>query len=188
MASFETYAKYIQEGLDELEDYLLSDELFWSLNIWGDSPFPRMTVGNMLLFMTYLRSSITIPAQEAQYARLETELFAITKRWQAAWERKAAREFTSRLRQWATYLEELRKEPNTHIDYFKTEVRLRVLLELLGETLPDPPESPAVLDEHLRPIFDDGEFLWDQAVQGGFPPEDYWFLYGKLVPQEEITG
>ena len=88
------------------------------------------------------------------------------------------------LRQWAAYLEELRKEPNTHLAFYKTEVRLRVLLELLGETLPEPPESPAVLDEHFRPIFEDGEFLWDQEVQGGFPPEDYWFLYGKLAAKE----
>lgn len=46
MKSFEYDLRYIRAGLDVLEEYLLSDEVFWPIGVnppVGDPEYPRLT-------------------------------------------------------------------------------------------------------------------------------------------------
>lgn len=176
MTSAEKDRAYLEAGVSQLEDYLLSDELFWPITARGYD-LPRLTIGGLLLAMTRL---------EARGERIEaliTRLDAVRAKWQVAWETKAGREFQSRFGLWGNYLSDYRQNPEGHADSYPHEVRSRVFLELLKPELPEAlPEQEALspLDSVLRGNFLPGNFIWEPDVQAGFPREGYWFLYGTL--------
>jgi len=180
--------KYATAGLAALKDYLLTKELFWpiSLSAVGQGPIsPKLTAGNLLLTFARLNAygkSRTLDAvQQSEFTRLEREFDALKRKWQVAWEEKANREFTSRLRQWSHYLNEFTLNPDAQAPYFRSEVRLRVLLELLKDNLGEVPrEGLSALDKSLRATFTEGDFIWDEVLADGFPLDKYWYLYGHL--------
>ena len=66
---------------------------------------------------------------------------------------------------------------------------LRVILALLAPDLEEKDKSLseplAVLDTQLKGIFIGGDFIWDAALQAGFPPDPYWYLYGTLQEEKD---
>ena len=103
-------------------------------------------------------------------------------RWQVAWERKASWELRSRLRQWGNVLKEIRQDPEEHIDYYRSEVRWRVFIQiLLSEIKVVETAQQEVLDGQdllLRAIFSPGDFIWESELAPGFQSDPYWFLWG----------
>ena len=180
--------EYAAAGLAALKDYLLTKELFWpiSLNAAGKGPIsPKLTAGNLLLtfarLLAYGKSRTLDAIQQSEFTRLEREFDALKRKWQVAWEEKVIREFTSRLRQWSHYLDEFSQNPDKQAPYYRSEVRLRVLLELLKDDLGEVlKEDLSALDESLRAQFTKGDFIWDEDLADGFPQDQYWFLYGQL--------
>jgi len=189
MPDFAHYRVYLQAGLREAERYLLSDNLFWPLNItpaFGEPSYPNLTLGGLLLYQAYARATASSGPEKAVMRQIETELDAERTRWRVAWERKAAWEFKSRLRQWGNVLKEIRIDPEDNIDYYRYEVRLRVLITLLHPELReiDPAEQEHLdsLDLLLRALFDPGDFIWEPELAPGFPADDFWYLWG--LPKE----
>lgn len=180
--------RYLEAGVEELKDYLLYKDLFWPLSAVspaGEPGYPKLTLGNLLIAQARLRGYAAKrqldTQQQADYERVEGEIEAVKRKWQAAWEEKAAHEFTSRLRQWGHYLDELHKKKDNHAPYYSNEVRLRAILQLLSADLgkETPPELTS-LDAVLQALLAPGEFVWEEAVQAGFPQEAFWFLYGDI--------
>jgi hypothetical protein len=175
---------YLSAGLEELEPYLLSKELFWNVTTPPHlHVFPKLTIGNILLALANLdgmsKSGQLSPQDKTEYARLERNIEALHQKWAVAWGNKANHEYESRLRQWLHYLNELNDDPENNAPYYSTEVRNRVLLELLKESSPESAEPDlASLDTVLRAKLTDGKFVWDKEVQPGYPEKDFWFLYG----------
>jgi hypothetical protein len=177
---------YLATGLGELKNYLLAKELFWPLNLppsFGKSASPKLTPGNLLLSFTrlnaYSRGNKLDTRQENDLLKLERDFKAQCRKWAVAWEKKVDHEFNSRFRQWGLYLNEVVRDANAHAPYYGTEVRLRVLLELLQDELGQKPEADlTILDGGLRPYFTPGDFIWDEDLAIGFPEEKYWYLYG----------
>jgi hypothetical protein len=103
-------------------------------------------------------------------------------RWQVAWERKASWEIGSRLRQWENVLKEIRLDPEEHLDFYRYEVRWRVLIQLLLSELKEleiaQQEQLNGLDLLLRALFAPGDFIWEPELAPGFPSVSYWFLWG----------
>ena len=176
MTSAEKDRAYLEAGIPELENYLLSDELFWPITARGYD-LPRLTIGGLLLAKTRLE------ARGERTEALLTRLDAFRSKWQVAWETKAGREFQSRFGLWGNYLTDYRQNPEGHADAYPHEVRNRAMLQLLKPELPEElPELEALspLDSVVRTSLSPGDFIWDPALQSGFPREEYWFLYGKL--------
>lgn len=180
---------YLSAGLEELEAYLLSKELFWHVTTPPNlRPFPMLTIANLLLananLKAYNNENQLSPPEKTTYARLERELDAIHHKWAVAWQQKAAHEYESRLRQWLNYLNELKEDLENNAPYYHTEVRNRVLLELLKESAPKAVEPDiSDIDAVVRAKLTPGEFIWDAALQSAFPQEQYWFLYGTPKTQ-----
>lgn len=167
---------YLEAGIPELENYLLSDELYWPVTARGYN-LPRLTLGGLLLTKTRLQ------AQGEQIESLLAQLEAVRAKWQVAWEKKAGREFQSRFGLWGNYLSDYRQQPEGNADSYPHEVRNRAMLQLLQPELPQElPEREALapLDSALRGNLVPGNFIWEPAVQPGFPRGEYWFLYGTL--------
>lgn len=181
--------EYLDYALDELEDYLLSDELFWPVTIRpsGGGSFLKLTLGNLLLSLKKLQALSAgrqlTPAQESELRRIEQAVEAVRRKWQVAWETRAGREFKSRFDQWGNLLTDIKKDYERQAPYYQHEVRLRVLLELL-EPHADPEDIDGyeldAMDAFLRGMLKQGEFLWDPALKPSFPQDEYWFLYGSL--------
>lgn len=178
---------YLQAALGELEDYLLSQDLFWQLKgaITPDrTTFPQLTVGTLLLSLNCIRASQNSFPDEARLIRLENELQTVKAQWRFAWNMKVGREFTSRLRQWGNYLGELMLDPEEYSPYYGFEVRWRVVLELLKDEIdeidPENLELLLTMDSSHRQFLNTGKFIWEEELIPGFDQQKYWYLWGNL--------
>ena len=187
MASQEYDLGYLHAALPVLERYLMSPDVYWSLAATpppGYPAYPQLTLGNLLLTQ---RRSVTrqdTPDRQGEQDRLERELSAVQFRWKVAWEKKATREFSARLRLWNNFLEEYRNDPEDNVDRYSYEVSRRVMLTLLDPEASIAPtvehELLAGLDGLLRTAFISGDFIWERDIASGFPTDQFWYLYGKL--------
>jgi len=189
MPVFSYYRVYLQAGIREAERYLLSNVLFWPLNIApavSEPSYPNLTLGGLLLYGACARTLVETGSQIAEMRKIDSEIDMIRTRWQVAWDRKAAWEFKSRLRQWGNVLKEIRVDPEDNIAYYHYEVRPRVFLNLLQAEIKsiDPAHQEHLdgLDLMLGAIFAPGDFIWEPELASGFPVENFWYLWG--VPKE----
>lgn len=170
-----------------LEDFLLVDQVYWPIHAGspaGEPPFPQLTLGSVLVSLRQLQARRLPPERRAEFHRLQTRIEVLRTRWRVAWENKARREISARLRLWRDYLEELRAEPQNQADRYRYEVGRRVMLALLLDEVGQAPaheiELLRGLDGLLAALFEPGDFLWDVELAAGFPPETFWYLYGSL--------
>jgi hypothetical protein len=174
MSMLEKDSAYFQEGMESLEAYLLSSELFWPLK----ANQPRLTVGGMLLASQRLRARLS----SAEWGSRAEQLDRVRLKWRSAWERKAGREVHARLDLWRNFLDDVRQsEPGAGM--YPQQVEYRVMLQLLRNELTVPvPDLEAVdaLDRLLHTLWLPGAFVWDADLSGVFPEPEFWFLYGRL--------
>jgi hypothetical protein len=174
MSTLEKDIAYFQEGMESLEAYLLSDELFWPLQ----ASQPRLTVGGMLLASQRLRVRLSFGDWGSRVAQLDR----VRLKWRSAWERKAAREVHARLNLWQNFLDDIRRS-ESDAGMYSQQVECRVMLQLLRDELTVPvPDLEAVdaLDRLFRTMWLPGVFVWDADLTGVFPEPAFWFLYGRL--------
>jgi hypothetical protein len=196
MSKVEYDLRYLKAGVEELEQYLLSSQLYWPVHVvtpTGETPYPRLTPGELLLAREKLitrslppgyNDEVTSPVQ-AKIDRLEGDFEVIRSKWRGNWGKKAAQDFSSRLALWRNFLGDYRKVPDDQAPFYAYEVRTRVILQLLE---PEAVGIPAAeldmrtgLDTLLRAILVPGEFIWETALEAGFPKADYWYLYAQPV-------
>jgi hypothetical protein len=165
-------------GVSELQDFLLSDQLFWQLA--GVNEFtPSLSLG--LLLLTRKRLEICTN-KFADLTSLMGGMESIHGRWLSAWESKACLEINTRLNLWRNYLLDLQEHPGTFVDQYSHEVRNRAILQLLlAEVKPfSIPDSLIEMDALLRKYWQSGGFIWEREQSTSFPVQEYWFLYGQL--------
>ena len=189
MPSLQYNLGYLQACVSDLEAYLLSKTLFWSLGGTIGS-YPRFTLGGLLLALRLSQAANLTPQQKDDLQKCEAILNASRSRWQVAWGRKSQLEFLSRLRQWQNYVNDLIKDPEDQVPYYASEIRLRVFISLLYPEIEKPEEEYLGLldglDNTLRLVFIPGDFIWDENLVDGFPRETFWFLWG--MPGSSKSG
>lgn len=187
--AFENDWAYLQAALGDLQEYILSNNLYWPLRLAplpGSAKTPQLTPGNLALTLLRLSCGPLSSRQAGALADLSQRVQAVRDDWRANWERKSAKEFSSRLNLWQQYLRELRGDPRGHAAYFANEVTQRAVLHLLrAETLnvisAHEEEQLAMLDGLLRGLSQPGPFVWEESLQKAFPQPDYWFLYVRVI-------
>ncbi len=189
--------RFLQAARDELKVYLLSENLFWNTGIVvnhpDETPYPQLTLGNLALYKQRVEAKRKCTPLEAsvnaEANKVFQEIESLHQQWRTAWEQKAAREFVSRFRQWRIYVDEVKDDPEKNAVFYSSEVRVRVLLELLKDQLgAEPPAELDLLpqlDTRLRALFEPGDFLWEDDLTPGFDPDIYWFLYGQPRKEEQ---
>jgi hypothetical protein len=187
MPTFEYDRRYIEWGLEILDDYLLADGLFWPVGVrapTGEPEYPMFTFEGLLLSVHRLQAHIGRLAEETQVAKLAQAVEMVHTHWQVAWEKKAVRGYISRLKMWRDYLEEYIELPENHANRYVYEVRLRVFLEILQANTGGLDERYLELlgisDGFLKAVLIPGMFIWEREIQEGFPADHYWYLYGNL--------
>ena len=168
--------RFVKEAVPQLQEYLLSNELYWPLS----GSLPRLTPGSLLLTLARLR--VADSKVEFEVQKLETQVDAIRVRWRTAWEKKVTREAANRMRLWSQFLSDYLQAPDQNLESYATEARGRAILHLLLTELPDASEGSALaeLDGILRSHLTPGEFIWEPELQPIFPKNEFWFLYGNL--------
>ncbi len=187
MITFEYDYGYIQAGLEVMESYLLSDEVFWPISgvpPGGAPDYPRLTLGGLLLAEYRLKDYPMAQPQQTQVQQVISDIERIRSKWRVMWEKKAGHSYSVRLRMWSEFLEEYRSGPQDNADRYTYEVRLRVMLELLksegGGQSQAEVDMLGGLDRYLKSVFKMGGFIWEAEVQSGFPKGIFWYLYGAL--------
>lgn len=187
MPSYEYDIRYLEAGLDLLDEYLLSKEIYWPIGVAappGEPDLPRLTLGGLLLSLARARAASVSPAQQGQVYKLEARMNEIITKWRVAWEQKASQEFRARLNLWRDFLEEYRQNREGNADRYAYEVQRRVMLTLLNEWPLEVPSAEldllASLDQMLKAVWVPGDFIWDPILAPSFPAEHYWYLYGRL--------
>lgn len=167
MISHEKDRVYYEAGIEELEQYLLSAELYWPIRV-HTVDLTQLTPGGLLLVQARLRG-----AMASGLGTLNLRLDAVRSKWRSAWDDKTRREVRARSEMWHDYLGEYRRDAASARRLYPQNVRNRAILTLLGE------ESDS-MDDYLRSVLLPGAFVWDASVQDGFPPDLFWFLFGTL--------
>lgn len=181
---------YLEAAIEALNDFLLVEDLFWPIGVNsppGEPPFPRLTIGGLLLSFERLKARKLPLDLEAKFTKLTYKMQAISSEWQTAWKNKATHAFQMRLNMWRDFIEEYRKDPESNADRYSYEVRLRVMLHLLNQEIIElnsaEQELLAGLDLFLKSVLVENKFLWDTELSYGFTRDIYWYLYGKLPDQ-----
>lgn len=166
---------FFEAGLQQLEAYLLSKELYWPSSV-HTTDFTQVTLGAMLLVRERLKGWRT-PGLAEPSAQMD----AIRSKWRSAWDAKASREVRARSELWKNYLVEARHASAESARQYPYQARLRVILSLLLEDLRESPSGALMaLDAELRRVFQSGAFVWDASLAWNFPLDSFWFLYGTL--------
>ncbi len=195
MPSAEYDLRYLRSGLDQLEAYLLSKDLYWPMNTAapaGEPPYAQLTPGGLLLARQRLQATVTTEAEQEEARQLIERFDAIVTQWRVAWGKKCATDFHARLRTWGDFLNEYRERPAANFDRYGYEVSRRVQLHLLRPQSVDLPdaelENLAGLDKLLKAVFIRGPFIWADSLLPAFPEGIFWFLYGYLSKDLKGSG
>jgi hypothetical protein len=153
-------SQYLSAGVPELENYLLSRELYYPLRL----DLPQLTLGGILL---------SLARTGTHAAKFEAQVDAIRSKWRAAWDGKSSREIKARSELWINYLAEYRSDPKSGARLYPHNVRYRAMLSLLGKTEDDS-------DAFLKSVFKEGRFVWEDECAPNFSRKTFWYLYGTL--------
>lgn len=178
--------EYLRATVDLLERYLLSDDIYWQLNgrmISGEQ-LPSLTLGGVLLARKCSRMLVVSTPDAAELWQIEAQIEHLHTTWQVAWEKKAAGEFSARLRLWRDFLEDFKRDPENNVDRYPYEVGRRVMLALLQPETNLIPSAESelltLLDNFLSSKLVPAGFIWDHRLAAAFPNDQYPFLYGVL--------
>jgi hypothetical protein len=187
MATTEDHLRYLEGGVEVLDDYLLSSEMYWSVGVPAAEEgveLPPLTMGGLLLARALVRGSRLSAGQRERFEKVDKQIERVRTRWRVAWERKCQHSFSARLTTWRDFIEEYRDQPEEHADRYANAVKFRVMLQLLLKESVQIGEAElgllSTMDKILRNIIQPGPFIWDAQQAEGFPAEEYWFLYGHV--------
>jgi hypothetical protein len=132
------------------------------------------------------------PDQSGALARAGRELAFQKSHWRMRYQAKLARDLRSRLDTWAWYLDDCQAQGESATVHYARQVETRVKIELLLDEatqvkldVQEERQRLRTLDQRLRADFNPGQFCWLEALAAGFPPERFWYLWGRPVERQE---
>jgi hypothetical protein len=168
---------YLSSTANNLEDYLMSDSLYYPLG--GDM---QLGLGAMNEALWRLRSREDHGALSAtQREQLHTHVLAIDdvrKKLKALYDTKARKEFRSRVDTWRWFIDDPVGGPKA----WAAQAWSRIRLALLKLDVEQPKEAVMWLDladRTLRERFTEGPFVIDADLEPAASRTDHWWLWGK---------
>lgn len=173
--------------LDEIEEFLLSADIFWPLTKRSKPdlpPYPRLSTGGLLMTQDEFLAQETEmnTSQKVRHAKDQHQWDMTLNKWRSALERKSEREMGMRLNLWRAYLSDLEEGSASHFDYPR-EVRNRVqftrlrTLALENSATLKMVNTIRSLDARLLNITISSEFIWDDRLREIYPEGNFGVLY-----------
>jgi len=158
---------------DDFTDYLHSSKLQWKAD------FSKVfTAGRILLAqkrVLFLKDDFQINV------KLNDKIDRVKYENKAIWQRKIELEIPYRLNIWKNLLQDYLDEGLD--SSYSAQVSNRVMLTLLMNEVDILHPSIGItlneLDDRLRVLAGDGDFIWEKALAPGFMKVDYWYLYTR---------
>jgi hypothetical protein len=183
MQSLENDFAFLRAAVGDLQDYLLSAQLYWRLLA---NPTDRragellqLTPGNLLLCQRRLTACAWDSGRQQELDQLVQQSAAILAQWKAHLLVKARQEAHARLEQWSTYLQEISGGVGKGQAGYPFQVRSRVILGLL-EMVSDPNDRLGQDDELLKRLTETGPYVWEAETAAGFASAEFWYLYVRI--------
>lgn len=177
--------------LDELEDYIVSDELYRTViarTSAGDRNL-NMSGGEFLARLGRLHGEREI-LSEAERRRLDAvqeRADAIIYSLQTRFTDRLNREFKARLDGLRWFLDDCNENRAKCRGEYPFEMRNRQRIQEIRKRLGDE-AAPALetalaqVDKRIMRTTDESQFVWDKRLESVYPPDDYWFLYRRPLP------
>ncbi|MEB2287477.1 MAG: hypothetical protein OZ934_05150 [Anaerolineae bacterium] len=170
-----------------LTPYLYEDELYGYLA--GD--LPKLTLGGLLLRLyrlTCLEDSLSTEQQTLLHdARINLE--AERANWSVHFENKIRRELRARLEALELFMRECDEDAQPCTAHYPTQAEKRTIIYHLAEEASelgiledDLRARIRHVDQKLRALLREGEFITDKVLRPAYPPEIFWWLYA-YVPE-----
>lgn len=176
----------VREMANELQDYLLGNEVYHTLVVVTSQGEERIqsSCGDLLARLHKLdgQSKLLTPAQREELSSIRRRMDATTKTMQARYFGLMERETRARLNSLQWYLDDCDEDPRACRVQYPFEIRNRQriseLAKALGNSLPADIQSETVaIDRRLREMTASADFVWDRRVRDVYPQEEYWYLY-----------
>ena len=170
----------------EMNAYLMSEATHWTMEK-GD--MPKLTIGGCLMRcqrLPIVRDQLGEKAQQQLDKAVQTFANALSENV-VRFEKRMHQELHARLADWSNYLRHMASRMMADVDYFASVVDTRVVIEVMIDELQKPAyqfdkqilEQVTTLDNNLKGRWQIGEFVWPAVWQPAYPPETYWWLYGR---------
>lgn len=187
--------RILQAMVDQIEPYLIADDLFWPLTGQVAGGMPRLTVGGLLLRQHRLqvfRPTLT-PDQQAHLDDALATILAQESAWRLHYHQKIQRDWDMRWHLLDEFLHDC-DEANAGdcFDNWPSQARQRTILHLLTEEADaqgiltdEQARTLHSLDANLRRYLlpdDSGQFLWSESLARAYPRDPFWWLW--VVPYE----
>jgi hypothetical protein len=184
MPSREDELRYLQDGADEIEHYLISGASSAPAAGWAGAARSRLTLAGLLLAQKRLSGFNLSPPLNARLETANQRIAATREHWREHWGQKAAREFQERLTLWSAFLKDYFLDPGSYYRDYSQRVQWRVMLQLLEREidshLVETQNRLTDLDARMQSAFIPGAFIWEEEISRVFPAKEFWYLYGSL--------
>lgn len=178
--NLEADGAYLKLAVPDLKDFLLSGQLFWPIGsiptALGEPGADTLSIGGTLVALA--RYQAARPAAAEPYVQ---QVADVRKTWRANWDKKAAKEFTARVKLWSQAVDEILQPGAGRSKLYLSRIRLRVMLEFLSQNNSEIPAGDVMqlvlMDKRLQASLQDGEFVWEPEVKAAFPEQPFWYLY-----------
>lgn len=176
----------VREMANELQDYLLGDEVYYTLVVVTSQGEERIqsSCGDLLARLHKLagQSKLLSPAQRDELSSIHRRIDATTKTMEVRYHGLIIREVRARLNSLQWYLDDCDEDRRQCRVQYPFEIRNRQRIDELVKVLGDkqPPEiqaETAAIDRRLREATVSADFVWDKRVKEVYPREEYWYLY-----------
>ena len=168
----------------QLKPYIYEDELYGPMP--GD--LPKLTIGGLLMRLSRLSalSNLLSPTQQDTLRVAQSQFDSIRKEWAVAYEGKIQRELKVRISALDQFFNECSDNLRGCADEYPSMIEKRVMIEHLQDEAIGLNSAPVglkngliALDNKNHRYFEAGKFTWDPRLEPAYPPQKYWFLYGR---------
>jgi hypothetical protein len=178
--------KILEVMVAEMDGYLMSEATHWTMEK-GD--MPKLTIGGCLMRRHRLQVAKGILVEKDQ-KRLGQAVNSFDKALTenvVRIEKRLHTELRARLSEWSNYLRHMASRMMADVDYYASVVDTRVVITAMIDELQKPTyqfdrriwEQVNTLDQNLKGRWQVGAFVWPAIWQPAYPPEKYWWLYGR---------
>jgi hypothetical protein len=159
---------------DEFRDYLHSSTIQWKTN------FTQVfTAGRVLLAQ---KRVLFLKDDHPVNEKLNKIIDRVKLENKAIWQRKIESEIPYRLNIWKNMLHDYMDEglDSSYTSQVSNRVMLALLMNEVDILHPSIELTLSELDDKLRTLAGEGDFIWDPVLAPVFPTVDYWYLYTNM--------
>jgi hypothetical protein len=158
-------------AVEELTHYLHSTALQWKIQ-----PPLVFTAGRIMLAQKRI---LLVARDDPGNLKFIESINQVKLQNKAAWQRKIEQEIPYRKTIWQNMLKDYLDEgmDASYSAQITNRVMLALLISEADSVQPAIETSLRELDEALKRVMPNGNFIWDAALEPGFNQSEFWYLY-----------